>query len=216
MNKHPRRKTGLRGQARLLQCRRFMTPQRISEQLLNHLDVLIHAVQDDPVLADGLRRERERLLAHLQRTVEPWLQRLERISARSAQQSSRCRNGLGRRALKRWRINSAQHWHNRRRICSSLREACYLALAAEVIDSHTFDRLRLLGQRAGRPGGPTASLAQASSSSPSPSIGPGSGNTPSGTRLSGTSLGSVGLGGSSAGRPSRTYRSNVSTMRAWA
>lgn len=192
-----------------------MTPQRISTQLLNELDALIDAVQDNPVLTQGLQRERERLLLHLQLTVEPWLQSHGLDDPQVPRRSARCKVAQGERAYRRWRIQNARQQRSRRRVCSSLREACYLALAAEIIDGHQFDRLHLLSQRALRLDNVSLlRLDQASSSSPSTGL--GSIGTRSGVCFSGSISGSVGRAGTSPERPSRTYRSSVSTMRAWA
>lgn len=200
-------------EARVLQCPCAMTPQRISAQLLTQLDVLIQAVHDDPVLSHGLCRERERLLAHLQLTVEPWLSRQRLYPPQVPRHAMRCKHALGGRAHRRWRLQNDRQHRSRQRLCSSLREVCYIALAAEIIDSYAFDRLCLLSQRAKRPAPPKPP--QASSSSPSAGLGSG-GGMPSGASLSGIVAGAGSLGATSPGRPSRTYRSSVSTMRAWA
>lgn len=191
-----------------------MTPLRISEQLLSQLDVLISSLQDDPVLATGLRRERERLVCHLQFTVEPWL-RAQGLSRRPAIVSSQvCSLRNNQRTHRRRRIQNTIQRRGRHRLCASLQEACYLALAAEIIDGRVFDRLSLLSQRTLRTARSQDRNDQASSSSPS--AWPTSLGTPSGESGSGTLIGGTGRGDVSAGRPSRTYRSSVSTMRAWA
>ena len=192
-----------------------MTPQRISAQLLTQLDVLIQAVHDDPILSQGLTRERERLLAHLQLTVDPWLSRQGLNPPRMPRRAMRCKHALGGRSHRRWRLQNDRKHRSRQRLCSSLREVCYIALAAEIIDSRAFDRLCLLSQRAKRTAPPNPARPQASSSSPSAGLGSGGGR-PSGASLPGIVAGAGSLGATSPGRPSRTYRSSVSTMRAWA
>lgn len=184
-----------------------MSPVSLSQQLLGQLDVLIAAVADDPILRQGLLRERRRLAAHLDATVEPWLRsqnldlpkRYSRNSARrpSPYQLAACQRQARARTRGYFR----------------LRHASYLAIDAELIDARIFDRLQLLGRRALRGQPEPASSSYASSSSPS--AGGGSTGEVSGVRCSGPPIGAS-RGGVLSPLPSRTNRSSVSTSRAWA
>lgn len=182
-----------------------MLPLSLSEDLLRQLDVLIAAIADDPVLSQGMRRERSRLAAHLQTTVEPWLRTLD---SRSPPPARRCR----RRQLSRHIISAYQRSGRARvRGYSRLRRASYLALDAELIDARIFDRLQLLGRRALQVPAPSAPAGYASSSSPSAA----GGSVGSGALRSGPP-GSTEGGAVPSPLPSRTKRSSVSTSLAWA
>src|SRR5262249_42485093 len=145
--------------------------------LFSRIEELLSLVADDPILAQGLRRERDRLRNHIAHrcdvlglgplpTYPPtaWLCRRQRPRAGCRQP----RPSLP-RLLRR---------------SQALRAACYQALDAGLIASRRFDALMLLGRRA-------AQCPRSTQPTPSPS--------PSESLSLGSAAG--GIGGLDSGRP---------------
>lgn len=186
-----------------------MSLPRIASLLLSRLDSLLSAVAGDEALVDSLRRERQRLVAHITRHAEellhlerPLLDAVPGLPALPPQP----------RPLT---LRPQQVAH----IAERFRLSCYSALDGGLLDARRFDILLLLGARAQKRGRPLSAYADSSSASASSSGGEDTGavsvgSVPAGSGRSGGIDGA--LPGNACWRPGASLRKNLmssSTMR---